>query len=320
MKFRELFKSRYPGVVLRGMGMGAADVVPGVSGGTIAFITGIYQELLDSLSRIGPHCITIMRVEGLSATWKHINGSFLLSLFLGVLISIFSLARIISGLLEQYPILVWSFFFGLVLASTFPILRNIPRWSLSTAVFLFLGIALAVVVSELRPGDIPATPLTLFLSGALAICAMALPGISGAFILLMIGIYPKVLTAVHELQLSNLLYFAVGAALGLMLFSRLLSWLMHKYVARTLAFLAGILLGSLKIIWPWKLPINGAETVSSKLAPLLANTSPSNFMAQTGENANLGPAIIAALVAAVLVLAVDYFGGGHRGKSYATPQ
>ncbi|WP_444921457.1 DUF368 domain-containing protein [Microbulbifer sp. CnH-101-G] len=320
MKFSELFKSRYPGVVLRGMGMGAADVVPGVSGGTIAFITGIYQELLDSLSRIGPHCITILRDEGLSATWKYINGSFLLSLFLGVLISIFSLARIISSLLEQYPILVWSFFFGLVLASTFPILRNIPKWSLSTVVFLLLGIALAVAVSELRPGDIPATPLTLFFSGALAICAMALPGISGAFILLMIGIYPKVLAAVHELQISNLLYFAAGAALGLMLFSRLLSWLMHKYAARTLAFLAGILLGSLKIIWPWKLPMDGAEPVSSKLTPLLANTSPSNFMAQTGENASLGPAVIAALAAAILVLAVDYFGGGQRGKSYATPQ
>jgi len=320
MKFVESLKSRYPGIVLRGMAMGAADVVPGVSGGTIAFITGIYQELLDSLSRIGPHCVTILRKEGVAATWKYINGGFLLSLFLGVLISIFSLARLIGGLLENYPIVVWSFFFGLVLASTIPVMRNIPRWSPSVLVFLILGIALAVTVSELRPGEIPATPLTLFLSGALAICAMALPGISGAFILLMIGIYPKVLSAVHELQIANLLYFATGAAIGLMLFSRLLSWLMHRYAARTLAFLAGILLGSLKIIWPWKLPIPGDLEPSSKLAPLLSNTTPSDFVAQTGEAAHLGAAVAAALAAVILVLSIDFFGGPHRGRSCATPQ
>ncbi|MFA0810667.1 DUF368 domain-containing protein [Microbulbifer epialgicus] len=320
MKFAEALKSRYPGVVLRGMAMGAADVVPGVSGGTIAFITGIYQELLDSLSRIGPHCITLLRKDGISATWKYINGGFLVSLFLGVLISIFSLARLISGLLEDYPIVVWSFFFGLVLASTMPVLRNIPRWSPSVFIFLLLGCALAITVSELRPGEIPATPLTLFLSGALAICAMALPGISGAFILLMIGIYPKVLSAVHELQIVNLFCFAAGAAVGLILFSRLLSWLMRMYIARTLAFLAGILLGSLKIIWPWKLPISGEVEASSKLAPLLANTLPSKFVAQTGEAAHAGAALTAALVAILLVFAVDFFGGTHREKSCATPQ
>ncbi|GAA5441990.1 hypothetical protein Misp06_00151 [Microbulbifer sp. NBRC 101763] len=320
MKLYETLRGRYPGVVLRGMAMGAADVVPGVSGGTIAFITGIYQELLDSLSRIGPHCITLLRKEGVAATWKYINGGFLLSLFLGVLISIFSLARLISGLLENYPIVVWSFFFGLVLASTVPVIRNIPRWSPSVIVFLFLGIALAVTVSELRPGEIPATPLTLFLSGALAICAMALPGISGAFILLMIGIYPKVLSAVHELQITNLICFAAGAAIGLMLFSRLLSWLMHRFVARTLAFLAGILLGSLKIIWPWKLPMPGEAETSSKLAPLLTNTTPADFVTQTGDSAQLGGAITAALAAMVLVLTIDFLGGAHRGTSSATPQ
>ncbi|WP_413664893.1 DUF368 domain-containing protein [Microbulbifer sp. CNSA002] len=320
MRFTEVLKSRYPGVLLRGMAMGAADVVPGVSGGTIAFITGIYQELLDSLSRIGPHCITVWRKEGFLSTWRYINGSFLLSLFLGVLLSVFSLAHLISGLLQNYPIVVWSFFFGLVLASIVPIVRNIPRWSPSVLVFLTLGIALAVTVSEMRPSEIPATPFTLFLSGALAICAMALPGISGAFLLLLIGIYPKVLAAVHELQISNLLCFAAGAAIGLMLFSRLLSWLMHKYVARTLAFLAGVLLGSLKIIWPWKLPMSGEIEASSKLAPLLSNTSPLTYVEQTGDSAHLGGAIVAALVAALLVLAVDFFGKVHREKSCATPQ
>ncbi|WP_323847249.1 DUF368 domain-containing protein [Microbulbifer magnicolonia] len=321
MKLLDFLKSRYLGVVARGMAMGAADVVPGVSGGTIAFITGIYQELLDSLSRIGPHCITILRRHGVVVAWQYINGSFLLALFSGVLLSIFSLARLIGHLLHTYPIVVWAFFFGLVLASAVPILRSIPRWSLSVVLFLLIGIATAVVISELRPGQIPATPLTLFLSGALAICAMILPGISGAFILLLIGIYPRVLAAVHEMQLLNLLCFAAGAATGLLLFSRLLSWLMHNYIARTLAFLAGILLGSLKIIWPWKLPLAGSGDAVNKLAPLMSNTSPSNFTAETGNSAYLGAAIAAAVVAMALVLVVDSLGRNYReGKSCASPQ
>ncbi|MCO1334587.1 DUF368 domain-containing protein [Microbulbifer sp. OS29] len=320
MKFTEVLKSRYPGVVLRGMAMGAADVVPGVSGGTIAFITGIYQELLESLSRIGPHCVTLLRKEGLLSAWHYINGNFLLSLFLGVLISVFSLAHLISGLLQDFPIIVWSFFFGLVLASVVPIVRSIPQRSPFLLIFMVLGVALAITVSELRPADMPATPLTLFLSGVLAICAMALPGISGAFLLLLIGIYPKVLSAVHNLQVTNLLCFAAGAAIGLMLFSRLLSWLMRKYMGGTLAFLAGVLVGSLKIIWPWKLPISGEIDTVSKLAPLLSNTSPLSFAEKTGDSAHLGGAIAAAVAAILLVLAVDLFGGARREKSCATPQ
>ena len=312
MKLTELFGGRYWGIAVRGMAMGAADVVPGVSGGTIAFITGIYQELLDSLSRIGPHCITVLRRHGLLVAWEYINGTFLLSLFAGVLVSIFSLARLIGYLLETYPILVWSFFFGLVLASSLPILRSVPRWSVSVVVCLILGFAMAVVISELRPGQIPATPLTLFLSGALAICAMILPGISGSFILLLIGIYPRVLAAVHELQLINLMCFAAGAATGLLLFSRLLSWLMHHFIARTLAFLAGILLGSLKIIWPWKLADGEGVEVGDKLVPMMSNASPSTFAVQTGENAYLGFAVLAAVAAVLLVLMVDYWGRRYQ--------
>ncbi len=312
MKLSSLFRSRYLGVAARGVAMGAADVVPGVSGGTIAFITGIYQELLDSLSRIGPHCVTILRRHGIVVAWQYINGNFLLSLFCGVLLSIFSLAKVIGHLLHTYPIVVWAFFFGLVLASAVPILRHIPRWSWSVVLFLLVGMATAVLISELRPAQIPATPLTLFLSGALAICAMILPGISGAFILLLIGIYPRVLAAVHELQLFNMICFAAGAATGLLLFSRLLSWLMHKYVARTLAFLAGILLGSLKIIWPWKLPLAGVEGAGDKLAPLMSNTSPSSYAVHTGESAYLAAAVVAAIAAVALVLAMDYLGRKTR--------
>jgi len=312
MSAPESLRGRYWGVALRGVAMGAADVVPGVSGGTIAFITGIYQELLDSLSRIGPHCITVLRREGIAATWRYINGSFLLALFGGILLSIFSLARVINLLLQTYPILVWSFFFGLILASAIPIIRHIPRWSPAVVVCLVAGVLLAIVVSELRPAQIPATPLTLFLSGALAICAMILPGISGAFILLMIGIYPRVLDAVHDLQLVNLACFAGGAATGLMLFSRLLSWLMHHHIARTLAFLAGILLGSLKIVWPWKLAVTGAAGSGDKLAPMLSNSWPSTSAAATGQSSLFGWALCAAVAAVRLGLGSEYLGERHK--------
>jgi putative membrane protein len=305
------FSSRYWGVAARGLAMGAADVVPGVSGGTIAFITGIYQELLDSLSRIGPHTLKILIREGFAAAWQQINGNFLLALFSGILLSIFSLAKLIGFFLHTYPIVIWAFFFGLILASALPVLRGVPKWSWPALLCFIAGVLTAVLISELRPGELVATPLTLFLSGALAVCAMILPGISGAFILLLIGIYPKVLAAVHELQLLNLICFAAGAVTGLLLFSRLLSWLMRTYVGPSLAFLAGILLGSLKIVWPWKLPAAGVS-VNDKLAPLMSNTTPEKFAAETGQNAYLTAALIAAFAAVLLVLAVDYFGQGAR--------
>ncbi|MGL6160071.1 DUF368 domain-containing protein [Microbulbifer sp.] len=312
---KSILQSRYWGVMARGMAMGAADVVPGVSGGTIAFITGIYQELLDSLSSIGPHSLKLLARHGPLVAWRVINGNFLLALFGGILISVFSLARLIGSLLQSYPIVVWAFFFGLVLASAVPILRRVPRWSPLVLACFAAGALVAVAVSELRPAQIEATRITLFLSGALAICAMILPGISGAFILLLIGIYPRVLASVHELQLLNLTCFAAGAATGLMLFSRLLSWLMHRYLASTLAFLAGILLGSLKIIWPWKLPAHGVGSVGDKLVPLMSNTSPATFAVRTGENAYLGAALVAAFTAMALVLLVEYFGNRHEGGS-----
>ncbi|MCA0901175.1 DUF368 domain-containing protein [Microbulbifer agarilyticus] len=310
-----ILRSRYWGVGLRGLAMGAADVVPGVSGGTIAFITGIYQELLDSLSKIGPHTVVSVFRNGIAATWREINGSFLLALFSGVLISIFSLAKLISFLLENYPILVWSFFFGLILASVVPIARRVMHWQWSSWLALVSGVVLAILVSEMRPTEIVATPYTLFFSGALAICAMILPGISGSFILLMIGIYPQVISAVHELEIGALVWFAAGAGCGLLLFSRVLSWLMHRFPSVTLSFLVGVLLGSLKIVWPWKLA-NGAvgELRSAKLAPMLSNVWPMEFTVVTGQPSYFVGAAAAALGAVILVLALEWIHGRHVGK------
>ncbi|WP_078083636.1 DUF368 domain-containing protein [Microbulbifer mangrovi] len=309
-----LYRNRYVGVAVRGLAMGAADVVPGVSGGTIAFITGIYQELLDSLSRIGPHALTILFKQGIAAAWRYINGTFLLALFSGVLISIFSLAKVITYLLENYPIVVWGFFFGLILASVVPIARRVPNWTWQCWLALVLGGALAILVSEMRPTEIVATPYTLFFSGALAICAMILPGISGSFILLMIGIYPQVISAVHQMQVSALAWFGAGAVCGLLLFSRLLSWLMHRFPSVTLSFLVGILLGSLKIVWPWKLAAKGVDISGEKLAPMMSNVLPAEFAAVTGQPSFMLVALGAAVVAVLLVLGIEWLHWRHVGN------
>ena len=308
----DVFKSRYWGVGVRGLAMGAADVVPGVSGGTIAFITGIYTELLDSLSRIGPHTLGILFREGVAAAWRQVNGNFLLALFSGILISIFSLAKVISFLLEHYPIVVWGFFFGLILASVFPIARRVPQWTWQCGLALLLGVLGAVLVSEMRPTEIAATPVTLFFSGAIAICAMILPGISGSFILLMIGIYPQVITSVHEMDIGALFWFAAGAGCGLLLFSRLLSWLMHRFPSITLSALVGILLGSLKIVWPWKLQDPaGVGAGQEALAPTMTNVLPGEFARVSGEPSYFVGAAMAGLLALILVLSIEWVHGRH---------
>lgn len=242
----------YAGVTLRGVAMGAADVVPGVSGGTIAIIAGIYEELIDSLKSINPTNLKRLFTEGLAAFWAAINGSFLLALVLGIGASIFSLAKLIHGLLETQPILVWSFFFGLVIASAFFVARHIPRWTSGEVVALILGTVVSYVITILTPGEPNTAYWFIFVSAVIAICAMILPGISGSFILVLLGMYKFILAAVSGLQFDILLVFATGAALGLIAFSNLLSWLLHRHHDLTIATLIGVMIGSLNKVWPWK--------------------------------------------------------------------
>ncbi len=233
--------------------MGAADVVPGVSGGTIAFISGIYEELLESISSVNFNTLKILKNKGLNAAWKSINGNFLLSLVLGIGISVASLAKLISWLLEHKPILLWSFFFGLVLASILYIGKQITKWNIVIIIAFILGAILAYWITTLQPlMSENASPLFLFLAGALAICAMILPGISGAFILVLLGAYKPVLEAVHSQNFKIIAIIGAGAIIGLLTFSRILKWLFHHYKNLTLAILAGFVLGSLNKIWPWK--------------------------------------------------------------------
>ncbi|MHA7830482.1 MAG: polyprenyl-phosphate transporter [Flagellimonas sp.] len=242
----------YVFITLKGMAMGAADVVPGVSGGTIAFISGIYEELITSINNIDLSLISILKKDGIKAVWQKVNGNFLLALFLGIFISVLSLAKFLSWLLENEPILLWSFFFGLVVASIFFVGKEISKWTLGTVLILIFGSALAFFITELPANDNVDSLPYLFISGALAICAMILPGISGAFILVLLGSYKTILDAVHERDIKIILTVGVGAVFGLLSFARLLKWMFNHYKNITLALLTGFILGSLNKIWPWK--------------------------------------------------------------------
>lgn len=232
--------------------MGAADVVPGVSGGTIAFISGIYEELITSINSIDLSLFKTFRKEGFKAFWTQVNGNFLLALFSGIAISVVSLAKFISWLLENQPVLLWSFFFGLVLASIIIVGKAIEKWNLGAIIMLILGALTAYYITQLPPSENTASLPFLFLSGALAVCAMILPGISGAFILVLLGSYKIILDAVHERDFKIILTVGLGAIVGLLSFAKLLKWMFNHYKNLTLAVLTGFIIGSLSKIWPWK--------------------------------------------------------------------
>ncbi len=239
-------------IVLKGIAMGAADVVPGVSGGTIAFISGIYEELIDSINSIKPSLFKLWKKEGFKKVWVEVNGNFLIALFTGVFISLLSLASLVSWLLENQPILLWSFFFGLVAASIFFVGKAIEKWNFGTVLALILGAGIAFFITTLPPNEnINSLPF-LFLSGAIAVCAMILPGISGAFILVLLGSYKPILDAVHEREFKIVAVVGLGAIFGLLSFARVLKWMFNNYKNITLALLTGFIVGSLPKIWPWK--------------------------------------------------------------------
>jgi len=243
----------YMVIMLKGMAMGAADVVPGVSGGTIAFISGIYEELLGSISNINLKLLKTLKEKGIKAAWKQANGNFLASLLIGVFISIVSLAKIISWLLTNHPILVWSFFFGLVLASVIYIAKQVTQWNVLSGFLLILGAVVAYYITTLNPLVSEHSSMSfMFLAGAIAICAMILPGISGSFILVLLGAYKPVLAAVNNRDLTTIAVVGVGAIIGLLSFSRVLKYLFANYKNYTLVVLTGFIVGSLNKIWPWK--------------------------------------------------------------------
>lgn len=232
--------------------MGAADAVPGVSGGTIAFISGIYEELIATISGVNLSLFKTLKNKGFLAFWKQLNGSFLVALFTGILISFVTFMRLAKYLIENQPILIWSFFFGLIVASVFFVGKQITKWNLASILAFAIGAFSAYYISQLPSMANNDNPYFLFFAGALAICAMILPGISGAFILVILGAYKTLSDALHDFDLKKVAIFAAGALVGILSFSHVLKWLFKHYHNVTLAILTGFIFGSLNKIWPWK--------------------------------------------------------------------
>ena len=252
----------YLWLFFKGMAMGAADIVPGVSGGTIAFISGIYEELISTLSQFKISLIYELKSEGFRSVWIKVNGNFLLAVFLGIASSILLLSELVTWLLDEEPILIWAFFFGLVVASILYVFKKIERLNAVALIVLLLGVFIAYQITKLEILNNSESYPYLFLSGAIAICAMILPGISGAFILVIMGAYASLLEAINDRDLLKIATFGLGALVGILSFSRILKWLFTKYKDLTLALLTGFMAGALVKIWPWKKVLT--ERIDSK--------------------------------------------------------
>jgi putative membrane protein len=303
-------KSRI-GLFFKGMAMGAADVIPGVSGGTIAFITNIYEELIGNLSRLDAHAVKLLLKGNFKALWQHIGGTFLATLFAGIFTSVLSLAAALTYALDHYPTLIWSFFFGLVFASIFSVGKSVSSWNFTTVLAFLVGAVIAYWVTTL-----PATGGTdqwwyLILCGALAICAMILPGISGSFILLLLGAYATVLEAVSDRHFEIIIYVGIGAVIGLIAFTKLLKWIFEHHYNVAVALLTGFLLGSLNKLWPWK------EVLSSYVKH--EGTPKAKEIALVTQNlmpaADWSSALVLALLGAAVVFGLEWAGSKKSDRA-----
>ena len=298
--------TQYLLLAAKGCAMGMADVVPGVSGGTIAFISGIYEELIESIKSVNGTALRLLGTLRLKEFWRHVNGRFLLPVLIGIGIAIFSLARLMTYLLTHHPIAIWSFFFGLIVASALLVARDVTRWNAASVVSLLCGIAVAWWITVASPSQTPETWWFILLSGAIAICAMILPGISGAFILLLMGKYQFILNAVSSFDIGILALFATGAVAGLVSFSHVLSWLLRRYHDVTISLLMGFMVGSLNKVWPWK---ETAETYLDShgvAQPLVQhNVAPGTFEQLTGQPSQLVQAVLLCVVGFLAIYGIE---------------
>ncbi len=314
-------------VAVKGACMGAADVIPGVSGGTIAFIMGIYDEFVGSLASINMEAVRLLFGGKFKEFWKHINGSFLLSLFIGIGFSVIALAGLMQYLLANQPIQTWAFFFGLIVASSLFIVRGIKGWAVREALFLISGVILGVVICTLTPTQTPDALWFIFLSGALAICAMVLPGISGSFILLILGKYQYIMGAISGLVSgadfgANLLVicvFGAGVVVGILAFSKFLHWLLARWQKETMIVLAGFIIGSLVKVWPW----SNMDAIVASQFPVVARMEEAGIADLSGVvaeysglvNYHIGSAIVFAVLGFALVTGIEIAGkklGGEK--------
>lgn len=309
----------YLGIVLRGVAMGASDIVPGVSGGTMAFILGIYEELIDSIRTVGrPNFLQAAFRFRIKEVSQILNWEFLLSVFIGIFIAVVTLSHALENLLINQPVFLWSFFFGLVLASVLVVSKRVKQWQPSLFVVLIVGAAAAYLLVGLVSVQTPNAWWFLILSGAVASCALILPGISGAFLLVLLGKYQYVLSSVNDLRGGDLtaavplIFVGIGTVIGLISFSQVLSWLFHRYHDFTVALLIGLMVGSLRKIWPWKMDLDwlrdatGQFVLNSdghKLVIEQVNILPS--FASSAAITEFGIAFILALVGISAILFVN---------------
>lgn len=293
------------GIFFRGLAMGAADVVPGVSGGTIAFISGIYERLLGALASCNPRALLVWRKQGTRVFWQHIDGTFLVVLLSGVITSIALLARLIATWLESSPHLVWSFFCGLIALSVPMLMRQVREWHATTIIQFLVGLIVAIVIAFWRPDALHVSLPIVFFSGMFASCAMILPGISGSFMLLLVGMYAPVLHAVKAADILFLLTFVAGAVAGLMIFSKVLHYLYERFKEAALAVLSGFLLGSLLLVWPWQVVPMSIDT-SMKAAMVNAQrVMPQVYAEASGRDPQVLACVLLVVLGAVLVYLLE---------------
>ncbi len=283
-------------VYLRGMLMGIADLVPGISGGTVAFMTGIYARLINALSSFNPKLLKQLVQDPISKTWREIDGNFLIALFAGIFTSIFAFAQVITFLLDNYPLYIWALFFGLVAGSVWYLMRSLPKKTFVEYLWVLAGTVVAWFIVELKPVVVEPSFAYVVFCGAIAISAMVLPGISGSFILLLLGVYPVLLGAVNNGEAMPLIAFVVGAVIGLMTVSKVLKSLLSRYYTQTIAVLTGFLLGSIKALWPWRLDSEKGEALTLLL--------PSQYESMLGVPSATVTVTIAMIVGTLLVVAL----------------
>lgn len=301
---------------VKGICMGAADVVPGVSGGTVAFITGIYDELLHSINSVDAEAFRLLMKFRIADLWKKVNGNFLVVLLSGIATSLLSLAKLMVYLLAHHPIAIWSFFFGLILISAPLVMREVKQWNLGSVATFVLGVAIAYAITVLSPTQSPDALWFVFFSGALAICAMILPGISGAFILLLIGKYQFMMSALLELNIPVIIVFVAGCVVGLLGFSRFLTWILDNYHSATIALLAGFMLGSLNKVWPWRQVLEYVTDSKGEQVPAFDKSIlPWDYVAITGKDPQIFQAILMMALGVFIVFLIEKIASRLKTKN-----
>ncbi|WP_249978692.1 DUF368 domain-containing protein [Vreelandella olivaria] len=301
-------KHRFLELFLKGAGMGAADAIPGVSGGTIAFITGIYEELINTIKQFGPDALVVWRRGGMAGLYQYLNLAFLIPLLSGVALSLFSVAHLALWLMEKYPLLLEGFFFGLVAASALVVVNAGRGWKVWYLIPLLVGLLLAKAL----PGMMPLVlmlgneVLVIMVAGAIAISAMLLPGVSGSFLLLAMGLYGTIMGAIRSLDIGIIILFGMGCIVGLALFSRLLSWLLRRHHDSTLQLLLGFIIGSLPVLWPWRELLRYQIGPDGQMIPLAYRyLLPSDYAVLTGASAQVAGVVALMAAGALLVVLLN---------------